>query len=180
VVYICPRYTCDCARQSAAHTHLMSQSNNALALARTNNQLREVRADLKAKEDEIEALVEHVQTHTRDRVGPAVSTGLTFLGAATAGFIDGFLGEKNLVGPIPINSVLAAGAAIFSITIDDPNAAEATAAIARGMGSPTVYELTKNAAAKHFRPAEWASNKPSATPASATLAAATPTNPKKA
>jgi hypothetical protein len=106
-----------------------------------------------------------MQAHTRDRVGPALSTGLTFGSAALAGFIDGFLGEKNLVGPVPINSVLALACAVSSVVIEDPNAAEATATIARGMGSPTIYELTRNAAAKHFRPSEWASNH-NVTPAS--------------
>lgn len=155
---------------------MTQQSNNALALARTNTQLREARADSKAKENEIEALLEHMQAHTRDRVGPALSTCLTFSGAALAGFIDGFLGEKNLVGPVPINSVLALACAVSSVVIEDPNAAEATAAIARGMGSPTVYALTKNAAAKHFRPAEWAASNKSALPAGNSPTAA---NPKK-
>jgi hypothetical protein len=153
------------------------QSNNALALARTNTQLRDARAESKAKDNEIEALLEHMHAHTRDRVGPALSTGLTFGGAALAGFIDGFLGEKNLVGPIPINSVLALACAVSSVVIEDPNAAEATAAIARGMGSPTVYELTRNATAKHFRPAEWASRSPSAPLATTS---ASPAAPKKA
>ena len=45
-----------------------NQSNNALAIARTTNQLR----GLKAKDNEIEALLEHMHAHTRDRVGPAL------------------------------------------------------------------------------------------------------------
>lgn len=121
-----------------------------LTLARTRGELTGLRAELAQKDQEIEFLLDQV----RDRVGPAVSTALTFSTAALAGFMDGFLGEDNKFGPVPITGMVAFTAAIASVAIEDPDAAEATAALARGMGAPFIYEWVKKATEQHFQEQE--------------------------
>ena len=125
---------------------LVSAQRVDLALARQKGQVAELRAELDARDEEIGTLLQHV----RDRVVPAMSTAISYAAAGAAGALDGYLGEENKIGPVSINAAASIGFAIASVSLPDPNLAEACAAAARGIGSPLMYEFAKNQVQNHF------------------------------
>ena len=118
-----------------------------LALVRTRGQLDKAHSVIAEKDGTIEFLL----TQMAHKVGPTISTGVTMFASGAAGFIDGFLGEENKVGPVPINLVLGAGTAIGGFLAEDADLSELLAALARGFAGPAVYQAVQTATSNHFQ-----------------------------
>jgi len=77
------------------------------------------------------------------KVGSLLSTGLTFGAAMVAGGIDGYLKEKSNIGPVGINTALTCAAAAGAVLYPQSDVREALAAVARGIGSPLIYNWSR-------------------------------------
>lgn len=127
---------------------VVSPGRQDLALVRTRSALDNAHGEIAKHQDTINFLLGQVH----DKVGPTISTGITLASSAAAGFLDGFLGpNNNKIGPVPITLVAGISSAVAAFWTEDPNTAEAFAAVSRGFAAPSVYTLTERATARHFQ-----------------------------
>lgn len=99
-----------------------------------------------------ELTTELFDKHIAEYIPPSVSTGITWLAAGAMGAIDGALGPRRSLGPVPISAIVGVGLAVGGLLTSEPNAKEAMNAAARGIGAPVAHDLGFRATLGYFHP----------------------------
>lgn len=126
---------------------------NEMDLERHKLALRQQGAELASTK---EVLADLLDNHVADTVTGSVSTLVTWGAAGAMGAVDGALGPRRFIGPVPVSAILGVGAAVGAAVLGgtgSPNACEALNATARGLGAPAIYEMTFRASQNYWNPA---------------------------
>lgn len=135
---------------------------------------KEAQRGLQSAEQQNADLLAH---HVSMLHGP-LSTGITMGAASLAGAIDGALGEKRSIGPVPVVALVGLGVSFLGLLSDDPDIGEGVAAVARGLAAGAVYEATRRKVLEYAHPDQYALLKQADAAIAAAAASPAPVAPK--